>query len=121
MIEEAEEIIRKDFDNKDGAQRLFILIEKTKGMTEVRNLLSMTNYDKKIKLKQMERTWAFTRPSSMVFKLIETFFYVIISNTQSLIYIAMIFSMFMNAGLISLIYPLSVFGYAMLEETRPRK
>ena len=28
--------------------------------------------------------------------------------------------MFTNAGLISLIYPLLVFGYALLEETRPR-
>jgi len=27
----------------------------------------------------------------------------------------------MNAGLISLPYPILVFGYAMLEETRPRK
>jgi len=28
--------------------------------------------------------------------------------------------MYENAGLISLIYPLSIFGYALLEETRPR-
>jgi len=33
----------------------------------------------------------------------------------------MIASMYMNAGLISLPYPILVFGYAMLEETRPRK
>jgi hypothetical protein len=33
----------------------------------------------------------------------------------------MIGSMYMNAGLISLPYPIMVFGYAMLEETRPRK
>lgn len=30
-------------------------------------------------------------------------------------------SMFQNAGIISLIYPISVFGYALLEETRPRR
>jgi len=29
--------------------------------------------------------------------------------------------MFKNAGLFGLIYPLSIFGYALLEETRPRK
>jgi hypothetical protein len=33
----------------------------------------------------------------------------------------MMASMYMNAGLISLPYPILVFGYAMLEETRPRK
>ena len=26
----------------------------------------------------------------------------------------------MNAGLISIVYPFSIFGYALLEETRPR-
>ena len=33
----------------------------------------------------------------------------------------MMASMMENAGLISIVYPLSIFGYAMLEETRPRK
>ena len=33
----------------------------------------------------------------------------------------MILSMYCNAGLISIVYPILVFGYAMLEETRPRK
>lgn len=69
----------------------------------------------------MHRTWAFTRFGSMFFKLIETFFYIVISNSQNLIYISMILSMYVNAGLISVIYPILVFGYAMMEETRPRK
>ena len=56
----------------------------------------------------------------MILKLNETFFYMIISNTQNLIYLSMMYSMYENAGLISLIYPLSIFGYALLEETRPR-
>lgn len=29
--------------------------------------------------------------------------------------------MFQSAGLVSLIYPISIFGYALLEETRPRQ
>lgn len=57
----------------------------------------------------------------MALKLVETFFYMIISNTQNLIYFSMILSMYMNAGLISLLYPIAVFGYALIEETRPRK
>jgi hypothetical protein len=33
----------------------------------------------------------------------------------------MMLSMFTNAGLISIMYPISIFGFALLEETRPRK
>jgi len=47
--------------------------------------------------------------------------YITISNTQNLTYLCMILSMYMNAGLISVIYPIAVFGYALIEETRPRK
>ena len=57
----------------------------------------------------------------MIYKIIETFFYIAISNTHNLIYIFMILNMFNNAGLISLVYPVSVLGYALLEENRPRK
>jgi hypothetical protein len=32
----------------------------------------------------------------------------------------MIFSMYQNAGIVSIFYPIAVFGFAMLEETRPR-
>jgi len=84
-------------------------------------MLDVTNFDKKIKLQQMKRTWEFTRPGSMVHKLFETLFYIVISNTQNLIYLSMIYSMYANAGLLSIIYPISMFGYALIEETRPRK
>jgi hypothetical protein len=33
----------------------------------------------------------------------------------------MIMSMYQNAGLISLFYPIAVFGFAALEEKRPKK
>lgn len=125
MLEEAEELIRHKYDHKAGARELYRLLQAAKdkdGRTKKgKNLLVLTNFDKKIKLKQMVRTWGFTRPWSMMFKLIETWFYMIVSNTQNLIYLCMIFSMFENAGLISLVYPVAVFGYALLEETRPRK
>lgn len=56
----------------------------------------------------------------MLLKLVEVFYYMIISNTQSLIYISMIWSMYENAGILSLVYPFFVFGYGLLEETRPK-
>ena len=117
MYDEAMELIQQKFDHKEGSYALYNLFRQKQG----KNLLGLTNFDKQIKLKQMKRTWAFTRTSSMLLKLVETFFYIIISNSQNLIYFSMILSMYCNAGLISIPYPILVFGYAMLEETRPRK
>lgn len=91
------------------------------------NLLDMTKDDegigitKKIKIRQLSRVWAFTRTTNMLHHIFETIIYMIISNTQNLIYFSMIASMYTNAGLISLPYPIAVFGYAVMEETRPRK
>lgn len=55
----------------------------------------------------------------MLLHFVETFFYILISQSQNIIYFAMIFSMYENAGLISMFYPIAVFGWALLEETRP--
>jgi hypothetical protein len=55
----------------------------------------------------------------MIFKLSEAVVQAFISNTGNLAYLSMILSMYINAGLLSLVYPLSVFGYALVEETRP--
>jgi hypothetical protein len=53
--------------------------------------------------------------------LFETLVQIWMSNFKGWIYLAMIVSMLANSGLISLIYPIIVLGYAMLEETRPRR
>ncbi len=45
----------------------------------------------------------------------------IISKMDVLAYIFMILSMITNAGLISILYPFMVFGYALMEEGRPKK
>lgn len=43
----------------------------------------------------------------------------LISKMASIAYIFMIISMITNAGFISILYPLAVFGYALMEEGRP--
>jgi len=112
-------MIRDHYNNKQGKKELEVLLAKSSGKGS--NLLSITGIDSKFKLKQMRKTWEFTRTFPMMIRMIETFFYILISQTQTLIYFSMILSMYMNAGIISLIYPIAVFGYALLEETRPRK
>lgn len=115
---EAVEVIKQYYDNIEGGEELTLLLNKTKGDSSL-NLLQITNFDKKIKLNMMRMTYEFTKPGPMIIRLIETMFYIIISQTQNLIYISMILSMYMNAGLISIFYPLTVFGYALIEESRP--
>lgn len=127
MLEEAEWLIEEQYDHRQGMIDLAYLFGehfiKKDGQTisKGKSLLQMTDFDRIVKLHDMKRTWEFTRPVSMLFKLMETFFYILISNTQNVIYLCMIFSMYVNAGIISLVYPIAVFGFALLEETRPRK
>jgi hypothetical protein len=80
MLVESEEIIRHHFDHLEGSHNLAILMKQNKRKSSD-NLLQMTNIDKKIKLKQMQKTWAFTRPVPMIMRYIETFFYILISQT----------------------------------------
>lgn len=118
MTTEALEFIKRHYDHTGGKQELSMLLAKSRGKG---NILQITGFHRLIKLKDMKKTWEFTRTLPMIIRLVETFFYIVISNTQNFIYLAMIMSMFQNAGIISLIYPISVFGYALLEETRPRR
>lgn len=86
-----------------------------------KTLLENTDIESKIKLKHMTNVWAVTRTSVMSYWVFESIVQVWLSNLQGLIYLSMILSMISNSGLISLIYPPAVLGYALLEETRPRK
>lgn len=117
MTVESKELIKDYYDNLEGQDNLFKLMKtnRDKGAS----LLSLTKFDSKIKLNQMKMTWEYTRTLPLMLHFVETFFYILISQSQSIIYFAMIFSMYENAGIISLIYPIAVFGWALLEERRP--
>ena len=93
MINETKEIIRNKYDHKDGVTQLWKLLNTTKGKSG-ESILQMTQLDQKIKLNQMTNTWRFTRKSSLFFKYFETFFYAIISNTDNIVYLSMMGSMF---------------------------
>jgi len=57
----------------------------------------------------------------MCLKNIEAMVYIFMSNVDFLVYFTMLRCVYENAGLISIVYPIGVFGYALIEETRPRK
>jgi hypothetical protein len=48
-------------------------------------------------------------------------FQLLLSNSSIICYLLMIVSMIMNGSLLSLVYPISIFIYALLEERRPSK
>ena len=96
-----------------------ILLARNRNKGE--DILAFTGVEKKIKLSQMKNTWEFTRRWSMSVRYLELFFHILISQSQNIVYFGMIFSMYENAGLISIFYPIAVFGYAALEEKRPKK
>lgn len=110
MISEAQDFIKNSYDNKEGSKELAKLIRLNRDKGQ--NLLQLTGFDKKIKLNQLKLTWDFTRTLPLMLHFIETFFYMIISQSQSLIYFFMLLSMYMNAGVISLPYPIAVLGWA---------
>lgn len=118
MHAEAEELLREKYDDFKGNSELKKLINKVKNYPDY-DLLSYSGLDKQLKLRQMEVTYEFTRPCSMSMRLLETLFYMIISQTETLIYASMIFCMYESAGLIAIFYPITVFGHALLEEGRP--
>lgn len=71
MLDETKEIIRAKYDHKDGVTELCILLSSSRNKSG-KSLLSMTKFDKKIKLNQMQNTWKFTRFSSLFLKYVET-------------------------------------------------
>lgn len=118
MTVESEDLIKQRYDHSEGKRELAELLIKSEGKTG-KGILELTDFESSIKLKQLDKSWAFTRTGPLMLRLLETYFYILISNTQIFIYLSMIFSMYQNAGIVSIFYPISVFGYAMLEETRP--
>lgn len=118
---EAKHAVKKLFDKREGDEELYLLLRKSTMHGSKKSLLSMTKLDKRIKITNLENTWAFTRHQSMLMKYFELFFYVFVTNTDNFLYFFMMLSMYQNAGLMSIIYPISIFGYALIEENRPKK
>lgn len=74
-----------------------------------------------LQLEELRQTQLYMRWSNIIPRQMAALCRAIISNTAVLAYAFMLLSMFTNAGIITLVYPFVVFGYALLEETRPGK
>jgi hypothetical protein len=69
----------------------------------------------------MKRTVELVKFSRVLNSYIRLIIEIIVSYSDCVCYILMLVSMMKNAGLISLFYPLVVFGYALFEEINPKK
>ena len=124
MLAEAKELLRDRLENLEGRVQLHEFFRKRKERGSKRSVFDHSFFkgvEKKVKLKNMQRTFEFVSGYHLVIRFIETFFYIIISNTENVIYSAMVFSMYENVGFVSLIYPIMVFGYGLLEEAGPAR
>ena len=74
-----------------------------------------------IDIKLMTRTQEQTKFWRMLRQYIRLISEIIVTYSDSVCYILMIVSMMKNAGLISIFYPIFVFGYALMEEINPGK
>jgi hypothetical protein len=74
-----------------------------------------------IKFQEMVRTSQFMKFQNLFPTYMKLIFQIFLCNLDFFVYLSMIYSMMENAGFISIIYPFSVFGYALLEEIRPTK
>jgi hypothetical protein len=68
----------------------------------------------------MPETSEFIKFSRISVALIESIPMALLSQAAALSYLSMILSMILNAGLVSIFYPFAVFGYALMEEGRPK-
>ena len=74
-----------------------------------------------IDIKLMTRTQEQTKFWRMLRQYIRLISEILVTYSDSVCYILMIASMMKNAGLISILYPIFVFGYALMEEINPGK
>lgn len=74
-----------------------------------------------VTLEKMQKTQEFLSSISIFNAVIGAAGEALFSKCATLSYIFMVIAHMLNAGMISIIYPFAVFGYALMEETRPGK
>lgn len=81
----------------------------------------ISHKDQVISLGEMPETSELIKFSSISVSIIGAIFKGFQSQASRITYICMIMSMILNASFITILYPLAVFGFALMEERRPGK
>ena len=109
-------------DMKAGKMNIYTKLER-KIISDLRDLKKRRKGDLSgdFELKDLRRTLELTKFTKVLQAFLRLLMEMLVSYSDSVCYVLMIVSMMKNAGLISLLYPLVVFGYALMEEVNPRK
>ena len=113
-------------DVKTGETRVYTEIEEklyedykaNEKIKEEQKLELIEDIDSSEKHTEAERAM---KPMRLLFSAYILLLNIILSNTEFFCYLMMIVCMIMNGSLLSLVYPISIFIYALLEEKRPGK
>jgi hypothetical protein len=104
---EEEQKKKQEESKKDDKEAMIKLFKKEK--------------EYQINLEDMPETSEFLRFERITIAVLDSIPNALLSQAAHLCYLCMILSMILNAGLISILYPFAVFGYALMEEGRPKK
>ena len=107
-------------DMEHGRLNIYTKMER-KMLSDIRDLKKRKIDISTIEIKDMKRTMQFSRFSKVITAYLRLITEIMVSYSDSVCYILMLVSMMKNAGLISIMYPLVVFGYALMEEVNPKK
>lgn len=107
---------------ESGKLNIYTKLER-RMLSDIRDLLKKGKLEEngEINIKDMKRTIGYLRFGPMLQAYLRLILEIIITYSDSVCYFLMIVSMMKNAGFISLLYPLVVFGYALMEEVNPKK
>lgn len=105
---------------KSAMKRDINLIVEAKTTTKKGRKVKKEN-EYEITLEDMPETSDFIKFPRILLAICEAVPKALLSQASAISYFFMILSMVLNAGLVSILYPFAVFGYALMEEGRPGK
>ena len=94
---------------------------KTKEKDEIKELIKDMKYKQILELKKSLLFKKYITKSYLIKKIFQDLIIIISKNFCWICYLFMIINHLINASIISMIYPLSIFCYALLENPRPSK
>jgi hypothetical protein len=110
-------------DLQGGKTNIYTKFER-KMLSDIRDYKNMQKEGKHvvdIEIKDMPRTMELIKLGKMIQQYGQLIVEIVGTYSDYVCYLFMIISMMKNAGLISIVYPLVVFGYSLMEEINPRK
>lgn len=117
----SERFLRKTSSQmQQGKTHIYSKFER-KMLSDIRDCRLEGKDMKELKISDLKRTRETCKFWAMTEQYFDLVLEIMSTHSDFVCYLFMIISMMKNAGLISLVYPFFVFGYALMEDINPRK